>query len=245
MKSSVGSEIFLNPKKVCLSLFSVAVGLTFLHMCFKFLDLSLGHDLVFGLAPIFSLSGEGQIPTMFSVILLLIGALLLALIAVASRKKLERPYTVHWAGLSFIFIFLAMDEALEIHEKWSQPIRDTLNTTGYFYYAWVIPYAIMVLVFGLLYLDFVLHLPMKTRLQVVAAGLIYVSATLGLESLEGRHAELFGKHNWTFVTLTTIEEFMEMSGVILFIYALMSYLRDGFSDFKIRFGDRLERAEVN
>jgi hypothetical protein len=50
-----------------------------------------------------------------------------------------------------------------------------------------------------------------------------------------RHAELFGIKNLTYRILSTVEESLEMAGVIIFIWALMVYLADNFREIRLRF----------
>jgi hypothetical protein len=41
--------------------------------------------------------------------------------------------------------------------------------------------------------------------------------------ITGRYAELYG-YNVTFHVIATVEELLEMTGIVIFIYALMSYI---------------------
>ncbi len=56
------------------------------------------------------------------------------------------------------------------------------------------------------------------------AGTVYVSGCIGMEMLGGYYTELHGEQNVIIAILTTIEEFLEMFGVAIFIYALLSYI---------------------
>ena len=47
---------------------------------------------------------------------------------------------------------------------------------------------------------------------------------LGFELLGGRHNDLYGSNNLTYSILYTCEEFLEMLGIVIFIYALFVYL---------------------
>ena len=50
--------------------------------------------------------------------------------------------------------------------------------------------------------------------------MIYVSGVIGVEAVSGWHFEVFGKHNLGYNLLVTLEEGLEMLGVVVFIYAL-------------------------
>jgi len=43
--------------------------------------------------------------------------------------------------------------------------------------------------------------------------------------LGGYHAYLYDTNNFIYEILVTIEEFLEMLGVVVFIYALLAYLK--------------------
>jgi hypothetical protein len=42
--------------------------------------------------------------------------------------------------------------------------------------------------------------------------------------LDGYYAQMFSNDSMMYSILTTIEEFMEMLGIVIFIYALLSYI---------------------
>ena len=166
---------------------------------------------------------EHNLPTWFSSSLLLLCSVLLGVIT-SAKKKYGEPHVLYWGILSLIFALMSVSEALPISELLTGPLRDWLTTGGLFYYAWVIPGGIFVAVFGLVYLRFIfVGLDSKFRWLFVSAGLIYVSGSLGLEMAGGLQDELYGKSNLTYAALVTLEEFLEMLGAILFLYALMLY----------------------
>lgn len=171
-----------------------------------------------------SLNDEHNISTFFSALLLLAAASLLALVG---RLTADRR---HWWGLAAVFLFLAVDEAAELHDQLSTFItqlsheRLAYAAGGYLHNSWVIPYTFALCVLSAFYVPFLWHLPARTRALFVAAGCLFVSGALGLEALEGHCEILYGYNNLYFNLLTTAEEVMEMSGVTLFIYALLCYL---------------------
>jgi hypothetical protein len=178
--------------------------------------------------------GEGNIPTWYSASALLLCSFVLAVIAIAHRQSGIR-YGAHWAGLALIFAFLSMDETVQIHELAITPLRDAFHTTGYFYYGWVIPAAVCVLLFVLAYLKFLVNLPTRTRWLFLISGAIYVVGALGLEALSGKQASLHGEQTPLYHAIVTFEELFEMMGVVLFIYALLDYLSRQFPTVSFRF----------
>ena len=58
----------------------------------------------------------------------------------------------------------------------------------------------------------------------IFSGAMYVIGALGFEMLEGLQAYVNGKQNIIYTLIYTIEELLEMLAIVLFIYALLSYI---------------------
>ncbi|MEG3932659.1 MULTISPECIES: hypothetical protein [unclassified Microcoleus] len=118
-----------------------------------------------------------------------------------------------------------------------------LHLGGFFYFIWVIPGALFVVVTGLAYLKFLLHLPRKTRDCFLLAGSIYVGGALGMEMVTGYYADAVGQRNLMYGLMTSVEEIMERVGVIVFIYALLSYIGSHLEtiDLRLKIVDNRER----
>nr|WP_158651823.1 hypothetical protein [Marinobacterium profundum] len=117
------------------------------------------HDHVYGLVSLFDFNAEKNIPTLYSSIALVFASILLLFISIIHRNKHE-PYFL-WGVLSFIFLFLSIDEISSIHENLGTPTRDFFGASGLLYYAWVIPYGVFLVVFLISYFKFLLVLPKK------------------------------------------------------------------------------------
>jgi len=72
---------------------------------------------------------EQSLPTLYSVIMLIANALLLAIIAHTMRRA-SRPYAGHWAALSLVFVFLALDEFASLHELSTDPLASSSISAG-------------------------------------------------------------------------------------------------------------------
>ena len=62
----------------------------------------------------------------------------------------------------------------------------------------------------------------------VTSGITFVIGAIGFELLGGRHSDLNGEDNLTYSLIYTCEEFLEMLGIVIFIYALLIYLAKQF-----------------
>ena len=230
------NTISLNPTAISRALGSVAFFLVLASIGGQLSTFMLGHDYVKGFVPLFNVSNERNIPTFFSVLLMIFAASLLAVIAMLNRKR-KAPHVSKWIILSIGFFYMAYDEAFQVHELLVVPVRNLLGTPnfGILYYAWVVPAIALVFVLALYFLQFLLHLPAKNRFTFLLAAILYLGGCIGFELIGGRYDELHGSDNLTYNMISTIEESLEMAGLIVFMYALLVYIADNYMDIRFRF----------
>lgn len=181
----------------------------------------------------FDLDSEYNIPAWYASFSLLFCAGLLG--AITALKKGDR-YHSYWKILAFIFLFLGLDEVFSFHEALIIPsLRKSLKLNPLFYHTWVIPAIALVSFFIFKYWKFVLHLPKRTRILIMLAGGIYITGALGLEMISGALRQEFGR--WNVMTQTAIisEEIFEMTGILIFIYALLTDLTGSVDQLTINF----------
>jgi hypothetical protein len=183
----------------------------------------LGHEHLREAFARFDLDKEPAIPTWFSSMLLLAASVTLGVIAVEKRRRHER-FAAHWVGLGVIFLGLSIDEIAGFHELLSSRMEG-FHLTGVFFYAWVIPACIFVLIFALAYLRFLLHLGWRFGVLFAAAGTIYVFGAVGMEVVGAEMQQTFGMDSVPYQLAVTAEEGCEMLGASLFVYALLCYLQ--------------------
>jgi hypothetical protein len=222
-------ELHLNPRKIALTLGLIAVCLCIISVIGEYITtLHLDDDkddTLIAVLDTFSVNAEQSVPTWYSVVNLLVASLVTAWIAWAKRVQ-RAPYARHWTGLALIFLYLSLDEGAVIHELFSEPLQLAFNTSGYLNFAWLLVGVPLVLLFALVYLRFLWHLPPQTRLLVILAGGLYVGGAVFVEALSANQLALDGdEYTFAYLVLGTIEELCEMLGVIVFIYAMLAYLR--------------------
>ncbi|WP_299101090.1 hypothetical protein [uncultured Winogradskyella sp.] len=186
------------------------------------------------LVKLFSVNLEANLPTYFSALVLLGDAILLAFIAYGCKALGEKFW--HWLGLSAIFVFISLDEMIQIHEQFRAPMEALFNTSGLLYFAWFIPYVAVVIILGIAYFKFMMRLPKRILKLFILAGVLFVSGAVGMEMLGGMHAEVHGEETITYALMFTFEEFLEMSGAAVFFYALISYVEMKFKSIQFNFG---------
>ena len=229
------NRITFIPREITLVLGVAALLLVLASVTGQLLKYIGGHEFVYGLVRLFYVDYENTVPSFFSASLLLMAALLLALITTL-KQAAHATYKFQWALLSFTFLFMAIDEAASIHEMLIGPMRGLLGqqARGVFFFAWVIPGFAIAMIFGLSYLQFLLHLPFKTRWNVILAATLYLGGAIGMELIGGRYADVNGMENLTYSMAATVEESLEMAGVIVFIYALLHYITDNYQEIRVQ-----------
>src|SRR5918997_3898241 len=209
---------------------------------------------------IFDVGEERSIPTWFESILFLLCSILLAVIAVAKKRRGDR-YSSHWSSLSIILLLLSLDEVASIHEAIGQQSERLLNSitgftpTGAIQFFWVVPGAIFVLIVLLAYLRFLAHLPRTTRRFFLFAGALFVLGALGIEMLTAQVVSssdaiaswitsasggTVGRGSASAIPTvlkglqTSVEEMFEMLGLTAFVYALLAYISSYVEEVSVR-----------
>lgn len=230
-------ELRIEPRRTALALLVCAVLLLATHFAMMVSRYFLGHGQLLGLVDSFNVNVENNVPTFFSAFLLLSCAATLVVVArLPGNAASDRR---HWGWLALIFLFLALDEDASIHELFIEPMRYVLPKHGLLHFGWVVPYALLALGVGIAYLRFTLRLPEPTRQLVFAAGCTYLAGCAGFEMIGGWYvSEVSGGQDFIYMTIVACEEFLEMCGAILFLYALLDHLRRslGGAPLAVRFG---------
>jgi hypothetical protein len=183
----------------------------------------------------FDLDQEANIPTFFATFNL---ALLAAIFAVTAAGKRARrdPFTRHWAFLGIVFLALAVDETAVLHEKLIDPLHLAFHTRGAFLFAWVLPAIPLVVIFLIAVRRFFLHLPRRAKLGFALGFALYITGALGFELLGGFYADLIREDTPIYNLITTLEETIEMSGVITLITAALDYLANHLPETRLIVG---------
>ncbi len=219
------TELKIDPRRVAYVLLWVVMILVVFNTFLLGLHFWLGESAPDQLAEYFDLDIEGNIPTLYSAVSVLACSGLLALIA---RINWDRPdgKRYYWLGLSILFLFLAVDEGAAIHEELSDFLEQYMDARGPLFFLWVIPYGIATLVLAFVYLRFLWSLPSATRKRFILAALLFIGGALGFEMLSAIAADRSGYDTVAYSALYTIEETLEMVGIVVFLYALLCHLAE-------------------
>ena len=176
----------------------------------------------------FNFDRESNFPSLYSALSLGFCSYLLAIIFIIKKDRKAR-YVKHWKTLSLIFLFLALDEACSMHELLIPILRGAINAKGILYFTWVVPAFFLLILFLIVFRNFIKNLPAKTRTLFILAGTIYVTGALGMELVGGYIADTIG-YNTIYGLASTIEELLEMFGIVIFINGLLSYIQSQLSE---------------
>lgn len=214
----------LAPARLAVVLTVIVAVLTVLSIAAQIVRFYFNVPSAMRFVPKFYFDMEANVPTFYSSFLLLLAAVILGVIAWAKRRRHETAAN-HWLGLTVIFFFLAFDESAGIHELLIDPVRLLIGVNRYFYFAWIIPGSLLVGMLGVLYARWFMNLPARIRRGLLLAASLYLGGTLLFEILTGIYMYDHQAETLMYGLLVTIEELLEMLGVIVLIYNLLEYTK--------------------
>jgi hypothetical protein len=174
-------------------------------------------------ARLFDLDQEVNVPTVYSTLAILICSALMAVIA-RSELMLGSRHGRPWRLLSLVFLGLALDELFSFHEELTDRI-DIGALSRFTRFSWVVVGSGLVVVLAVAFGRFFLRLPPMTRRLFLLASLLFVGGSLGMEAIGGYYGGPDRHDSPSYLIAAHVEEVLEMAGIVVFIYALLSYLR--------------------
>lgn len=208
--------------------------LSILNIGLLLLRFFTGHSRLLGLGKMFNMGLEANVPTWFSSTILLICSVLLWIISRAVKMRRDR-HAVCWKILSIVFLYMSIDETATIHEVGADVLARVLGSSTLAGYGGVIPNSVLVLVVILVSLPLIRSLPNYIRRLFLTAGVLYVGGAAGIEAMERKWDLLHGVDNFGYGLMIALEEPMEMIGIMVFIYALISYYSLYHSNLELKF----------
>jgi len=160
--------------------------------------------------------------TWLSVVTTFAAAWLLFGIAAAASTRRSR-FKWHWYFLSALFLLVSFDEFAGIHEKISSALASRIDNTGLLYFAWAAPAGVLSLLGLAAFVPFIRSFPPRLALLLVLSAVAFLGGAVGVEMIGGSVAELEGMQTIRYRMLTNLEEGLEIAGVLIFIYVLLSY----------------------
>ncbi|MBC7814119.1 MAG: hypothetical protein H7175_23395 [Burkholderiales bacterium] len=232
------NTITLSPRRIALSMNVIVIVLIGISAAIRYYQSLPNYVNPYGFTIILNANQEASIPTWYSVFAMVFCAALLWLIAAGHKRDAGRErlgFVLHWRVLALIFIYLALDDSSELHERTAEPLRLLLNTSGALYFSWVIPGMIFAGLVALAYLPMLRRLPRRTTAIIMIGGAIFVSGAIGLEMVSAVETSAEGGGGALTRALGPVEELFEMAGIAVFAYGLLDYLAATVEHLELRF----------
>ncbi len=223
--------MIISARKLFLILIAANLLLIILHLVSQFFiintDLS---PLMYQIASRFNMDSEISIPTWFAQSLLFVASLLFGYTALVA-KQAKAGFVKTWWFLAGLFLFAGIDEGSSLHELATEPFQDMFGITeGAFFFAWVIPGIIILMVICASLLRFFMHLPYRAKITFASAALALFGA-ICVEMISGIYWEASGFYeNLTYPFLNVLEEGLENTAFIITIYGLLRFIATHSSD---------------
>jgi len=227
--------IKIKPAKIALWLLSVSFGVMILSIIgqwFRFFGEYSVNPVQDYLLKMFIyqffVNNEGNITTYWKAFLLIIIAALTFIIASAKFSQKDR-YRYEWWLLSTVFLYLSVDEASIIHEKFSALLKNLPNLNGWAHYKWLYAGAAAVIFLTVVFLRFYLHLDLRNKILFPVSMILYLLGAFGGELFSGHYAQYYGTKNIPYTLMTHGEEFGQHFGSIMMIFTLLTYINAHYS----------------
>ncbi len=168
---------------------------------------------------------EMNLPTWYEAALLGASGSLLGIIA-QRKQELKDRFSRDWKLLSRIFYFMAIDEIVGIHELFILPdLADDLQLPWFLHSTWVIPGMVVVGLFIRRFWRFGKHLDPTARKWLIGSLALFLCGVMGMEMVGSTYAQWQHQQSLGYAMLATLEEVIEIAGMIGFIYGLLNYLK--------------------
>lgn len=183
---------------------------------------------------------EASLPTWFSQTNLALLAAALAAVGLILRRRPAEPGSTSpdigrplaWFVLATVALYLSIDEGAQLHERVNWVFDGTTAPTGALTWWWVIPFGLLVLAVAAAFSRFWWRLPVPTRNGLAIAAGLYVAGAIGMEMVGSEiinggdgTGRFGGGTGYAYLAATTVEESLEMLGVIIAIYTVLELLR--------------------
>lgn len=234
--SASAPQLFVRPRAVALGLTLVVAALLVLSLTGQVARYQLGVHRMSPIVVLFDVNLEGNVPAWYSAAALLGCSALFAVIGIGRRQAADR-FTKHWLGLSLLFLLASMDESASLHELLSTIVGGAISRLvtlpPYLYYAWVLVAIPFLLVLGVTYLRFLAALPRRFARWLIASAALYLAGAIGVEMIGSYLAVTIGMENMRYALVSTVEEGMEMMGIVMLLYAQLEYVAASLGSFRL------------
>lgn len=201
----------------------LGIGLFLIHVLFQVLAQIyplFKEGWIFGF---FDFGLENNFPTFFSGFLFILMALSAWFCGISDKHNgVSKKSWLPWMFLSAFLLFFSLDEMTEIHEQLAGPTRELLEVGGFLFFAWVIPYALALLLLAIYFVPFILKLSKKTRFLIFSGAGLFLFGALGLEMVGARLYEAGASASISYGVVSSMEELFEIFGILIALKGLFN-----------------------
>lgn len=227
----------ITPRNTVFRLSTITIFLLAVHLVSILLVYIFGPQNVYlrRLYDLFFPDSEWNIPTLFSTCLFLLNAIFFWTVWKVKHRAKE-PGRI-WLFLAGLFVFLAIDEFSALHEMLIDPLRNALDASGIFFYTWIIPYGIAVVLLAIFMFPVWWRLEKMIRFWLALSAVVFITGAIGVEIIGGNYYQMMRmQKDLAYVFISTFEETLEMAGLIILAYALLRLVRNHYNGFLIDIG---------
>ena len=178
---------------------------------------------------LFHLNGEGNVPAWYNSTLWLIAAQYSFRAHSAEQALGEKLKAGYWLGLSVGCVLLSLDEVASIHEALGKLLDyragDPAGIQPVYRWVWLAVAIVGVVLTALV--SFMLTLPRRVAVGLVASGAIFLLGALGMETV-GSMVESGALTRWplglNWNRAFAVEEFLEMAGIVAYLIVVQNYI---------------------
>jgi hypothetical protein len=183
---------------------------------------SIRYREIWRLKKYFNVTRELNLPAYFSSLLLGFVGYKLCIIALIKFRR-RANFIFQWFCLSILFFYLAIDELLALHELLGSIATNNIGEENLVFQDWAYAGIVLVALFIIFYWSFFNHLSPGHKLRFFVSAALYVGGFLGVEIIGSFYVMRNGIQEIPYLLFTTVEETLEMVGLIYFINTLMIY----------------------
>lgn len=171
-------------------------------------------------------NAEASVPTWYSAVTLLACGVMAGIIALDTRRR-SRPFALQWWLVALAFGLLSLEEVIGVHSQATKVLRRLIDTLDgpmllvLLGIAGLVVIAIVVVVFG----RWFAALPGRWRRWFAIGGVVYLVGVIASDAVGDYLISTFGDTSVLYIAVLTIEEALEMIGVLIVIVALLEYIR--------------------
>jgi hypothetical protein len=238
-------DLRINPSRLLILFVVGVVLLVAVGIAANFVLQAVPGTALAGLMRPLLLDEEASVPTYVASVLHLTAALLLIVYALGRRASGE-PHAFRWLALGLVFVFLSMDEVVQVHERWDTLVSAIVGREG-FAGSWVAIGLLLIGVTAVIWLPLYRSLPRRVAVLWLVAGAVFVAGAVGVEVFS-KPFEPPETARIAYIFAVGLEEGLEMLGVVVFLYAQLLLIQGAASPaapLQLRFGRGPEGSTAN